>query len=62
MPYITFYNLGHGNHFYLKGKPVKKSYDFMSDNDITYTYIMNPPLNVSIYYADAYLGGTSLLV
>lgn len=34
----------------------------MSDNDITYTYIMNPPLNVSIYYADAYLGGTSLLV
>jgi endo-beta-N-acetylglucosaminidase D len=62
LPYTTFYNLGHGKSFYFKGKEVKRLYDFLSDNDPCYTYIMNPPLNVSICHTDAYIGGTSLLV
>lgn len=62
LPFVNYYNLGHGNYFYLKGRKVKKSYDFMSDSDINYAYLMNPPMHVGIYYDDAYIGGTSLLV
>lgn len=62
LPYLSFHNLGHGNTFYLKGKPVKKPYNFLSDSDLNLTYILNPPMNVGIHYSDAYLGGTSLLV
>lgn len=62
MPFLINYNLGHGHYFYVEGVKVKKSYDFMSDLDINYAYLMNPPTSVSINYEDAYIGGTSLLV
>ncbi len=34
----------------------------MSDFDTNNAYIMNPPLNINIYYSDAYMGGTCLAI
>lgn len=34
----------------------------MSDLDINFAYLMNPPMHVSIHYDEAFMGGTCLLV
>ena len=62
LPYLTNYNLGHGKNFYLQGRSIKKSYDFIADQNSNFAYLMNPPIYVSLYYEEAYTGGTSLLV
>jgi hypothetical protein len=54
--------MGHGVGFYINGEMIKKSYDFISDQDINFVYIMNPPYHVNIYYNDAFMGGTCLQI
>jgi hypothetical protein len=62
LPYLTYYNMGHGPYFHVLGQRVKKLYDFMSDQDTNLVYLMNPPLHVSLHYMDAFMGGTCLLI
>lgn len=59
MPYLNYYNLGHGN-FHIYGNKIQKPYDFLSDNDPIHPYLFNPPSNIHISFEEAYLGGTSL--
>lgn len=62
LPYTTYYNMGHGHYFYIKGSQIKKNYDFMSDYDYNLAYVMNPPIHTNIHYHDAFMGGTCLMV
>jgi hypothetical protein len=62
LPYVNYYNMGHGYGFYIMGSMLKKSYDFISDQDVNFVYIMNPPFNVNIYYDDAFMGGTCMMI
>lgn len=63
LPFATSFNIGLGNNFYFEGKGIGKgisNYDYLSDCDALYPYFLNGPEQASIYYKEAYFGGTCL--
>lgn len=54
--------MGHGDHFYFKGRPIFKSYDYLADYDLPHTSSINHPFYTDIEYDDSYIGGTSLII
>lgn len=51
LPYQTFCNLGHGDHFYYQGIPHQSQYDYLSDQDYPATHLLNPPDACMIDYS-----------
>ena len=62
LPYQSFCNLGHGDHFYYQGIPHQSQYDYLSDQDYPATHLLNPPDACMIDYSEAYMGGTCMKI
>ncbi|WP_126992632.1 endo-beta-N-acetylglucosaminidase [Thermosipho globiformans] len=64
LPFITFFNAGHGYKFFIDGKVAKDSeWNNRSMMDVFPTYrwkIDGNDVNISVDYSDAYYGGSSL--
>ncbi|WP_448374805.1 endo-beta-N-acetylglucosaminidase [Fervidobacterium sp.] len=64
LPFVTFFNVGHGETFFVEGKRIKNSPWYnrsMQDIMPTYRWMVNgKSLSAYVDYTDAYYGGTSL--